>query len=694
MKKLLTICLAAVLLIISHLVKAVTIDFEDAPEGTFTSWTKDGVTFTAVDNGLLQADPNSPAPNGTRGLIGVYPPLPELRADIAGGANYIAVDLGDYDVDTDLLFLEVFDSNDTSLGYIDLLIDAQFEGMETLSLFSPNIAYAIFGARDALLGSSVFADNFTFDTIEIIPLAINEPNGGEILVPGSTYTVTWSGGVPFDYLLVEYTADNGSIWTEVDLAENTGSYEWFVPAEDSNQCLVRISNVSYPSYSDTSDSVFTISDDVDGDGISGSADNCPATYNPMQTDTDGDGLGDLCDPCPADPFNQCDPNGSDAEEIDPNVGGTIETPDGALRIDIEPNDLNAPATISVTRVDWPDPNVDLMLGPHPGWGVALAAYDLEPNVLVFNNPITLTTTLTETSVKNENECDRLGLYARDTNGKFVPIKDANCQSSYEADMKTCTKTCIAEVNCLSIYAMLLPMDWDCRVLGDMTGDGIVDIYDILAMSREWLSTDSIEDIYPPQDEDKVVNYVDFAIVTKKWLEQLPVRFYQNTLNSDPCWYTSGEWAFGQPAGAGGTEFGNPDPNRGCTGLNVYGVNLNGDYSIAVGGPYFLIAGPFDCNNYSNITLRFARWLNTDEAAYVECMVQVKRVDFWFTVWKHTARADITDANWRIEEYDISSLADGRNPVYIRWRYWILPGAFPYSGWNVDDIELWGNPHQQ
>jgi hypothetical protein len=692
MKKLLTICLAAVLLIISHLAKAVTIDFEDAPEGTFSSWTKEGVTFTAVDYGLLMSDPNYLAPNGTRGLIGVNPPLPEIRADIAGGANYVTVDLGDFDVDTDLLFLEVFDSNDTSLGYIDLLNSAEFEGMETLSLFALNIAYAIFGARDALLGSSVFADNFTFDTIEIIPLVINEPNGGEVLVPGSTYIVTWSGGVPFNYLLIEYSTDNGLNWIEVDIVENTGSYEWFVPAENSNQCLVCISDMSYPSFSDTSDSAFTISDDVDGDGIYGSADNCPASYNPLQTDTDGDGLGDLCDPCPADPFNQCDPNGSDANEIDPNVGGTVETPDGVLRIDVELNDLNAPATISVTRIDWPDPNVDLMLGPHPGWGVAVAAYDLEPNVLVFNNPITLTTTLTNTSVKNENECDRLGLYVRDANSKFVPIKDANCQSSYEADMKTCTKTCIAEVNRLSIYAMLLPMDWDCRVLGDLTSDCFVDFYDILVLSREWLTTDSIANIYLPQDVDNVLNYEDFAVLAKKWLEQLPVRFYQNTLNSDPCWPTSGEWAFGQPAGAGGTEFGNPDPNRGYTGLNVYGVNLNGDYSIAVGGPYYLTAGPFDCNNYNNIILRFARWLNTDEPGYVECMVEVSNGGPWIAVWRHTGRAEITDAKWRIEEYDISSIADGQNAVYIRWSYQVLPWAFPYSGWNVDDIELWENPN--
>ena len=38
----------------------------------------------------------------------------------------------------------------------------------------------------------------------------------------------------------------------------------------------------------------------DGDGLIGSADNCPFDYNPAQGDLDGDGVGDVCDNCRAD----------------------------------------------------------------------------------------------------------------------------------------------------------------------------------------------------------------------------------------------------------------------------------------------------------------------------------------------------------------------------------------------------------
>lgn len=48
-------------------------------------------------------------------------------------------------------------------------------------------------------------------------------------------------------------------------------------------------------------------DDLDGDGIMDTGDNCPHVFNPIrpmdsgqQADFDGDGVGDVCDPCPLD----------------------------------------------------------------------------------------------------------------------------------------------------------------------------------------------------------------------------------------------------------------------------------------------------------------------------------------------------------------------------------------------------------
>ncbi|HEX4646845.1 MAG TPA: hypothetical protein VH598_14675, partial [Verrucomicrobiae bacterium] len=38
---------------------------------------------------------------------------------------------------------------------------------------------------------------------------------------------------------------------------------------------------------------------------------------------------------------------------------------------------------------------------------------------------------------------------------------------------------------------------------------------------------------------------------------------------------------------------------------------------------------------------------------------------------------------------MSAIADGQPSVYVRWGYQIGSGAFPYSGWNIDDIEFLG-----
>lgn len=138
------------------------IDFESFPGGDPTSYTVSGATFTGTGGGNLWA---GIGPNGTLGLLAGSSPLEELRADIAGGAISVSVDIGDFDGDSDRLFLEIFDSGGTSLGYTDLVIAPEFVGMQTLSLSAPNIAFAIFGAREALGGSSVYSDNFTYETI-------------------------------------------------------------------------------------------------------------------------------------------------------------------------------------------------------------------------------------------------------------------------------------------------------------------------------------------------------------------------------------------------------------------------------------------------------------------------------------------------------------------------------------------------
>ena len=148
-----------------------TIDFDALSLAGASSYTESGVTFTAPNFS------SQITPNGTLGILEDSSPRNFLRADISGGTSSVSVDLGDYNADSDLLFLDVYDSSNALLGHTEFFIDGAFTGMQTLSLSTPGISYAIFGATGGVGGSSVFADNFTIT-------AIPEPETYAMLLAG------------------------------------------------------------------------------------------------------------------------------------------------------------------------------------------------------------------------------------------------------------------------------------------------------------------------------------------------------------------------------------------------------------------------------------------------------------------------------------------------------------------------------
>ena len=233
-------------------------------------------------------------------------------------------------------------------------------------------------------------------------------------------------------------------------------------------------------------------------------------------------------------------------------------------------------------------------------------------------------------------------------------------------------------------------------IGDLSEDCTIDWSDFALFASCWLDSGCEDPDWcdgADLDHSGEVNWADFAVFAAHWLESAPPElemFYNFSLDVHPGWDTSGQWAFGQPTGGGGAN-GNPDPTSGHTGTNVYGVNLNGNYDTAEGGPYYLTAGPFDCSLHSGVILKFARWLNTDESDYVSSKVEVSTDNSsWDMIWEHTGDP-ITDSIWQVMRHNISSIADRQATVYIRWSYEIRQLlTYPYSGWNIDDIQLWGD----
>jgi hypothetical protein len=234
--------------------------------------------------------------------------------------------------------------------------------------------------------------------------------------------------------------------------------------------------------------------------------------------------------------------------------------------------------------------------------------------------------------------------------------------------------------------------WEPTRAGDFVDPEGIDSRDLKALADNWLATAN-----PPCQSgdltlDTRVDFRDFAVLARWWRQGARKTIYETTLETAPDWQANGQWQFGRPAGRGGSEHGHPDPISGYTGPNVYGVNLNGDYRIAVDGPHYLTAGPFDCSRYHGVKLQFARWLNTDQADFVDATVEVSNDGgSWATVWAYSdTEAELTEDAWTVAVYDIGDMADYQRQVYIRWGYEVFDEeAWAFSGWNIDDISLFG-----
>ena len=167
---------------------------------------------------------------------------------------------------------------------------------------------------------------------------------------------------------------------------------------------------------------------------------------------------------------------------------------------------------------------------------------------------------------------------------------------------------------------------------------------------------------------------------------VPEQVHYWDMNTNPGWTTQGQWAYGTPIGGGG-EHGNNDPTSGATGTKVYGYNLSGDYVNNM-PQYNLTTTAIDCSELSRVSLRFKRYLNVEQPAYDHAYVRVSNNGTtWTTIWENGS--EVTDSSWQSVEYDIADVADGQSTVYVRWTMGTTDSSWLYSGWNVDDVAIWG-----
>jgi hypothetical protein len=170
-----------------------------------------------------------------------------------------------------------------------------------------------------------------------------------------------------------------------------------------------------------------------------------------------------------------------------------------------------------------------------------------------------------------------------------------------------------------------------------------------------------------------------------------VRF---NLETDPGWARSGEWAYGTPQGGGGAAAGGagyPDPTVAATGAKVLGVNLSGNHSVAVTGPDYVTLGPVNLSAVRNTRLRFRQWLNMQPMTFANATIEVSTDGSTWRSLFASGYSGAADDAWRRMEYEIGMVADQQATVYIRWGHQTLASPTAYSGWNLDDIEILGEP---
>ncbi len=165
----------------------------------------------------------------------------------------------------------------------------------------------------------------------------------------------------------------------------------------------------------------------------------------------------------------------------------------------------------------------------------------------------------------------------------------------------------------------------------------------------------------------------------------PQLVYDLPLNTDPGWAMTGPttngWAFGHPVGAGG------DPSNGFTGTNVLGYNLNGTYTNSM-PEYTLTSTPFNCSNLSGVQVKFRRWLGVESSTYDHARFQVStNGTTWTTIWQNVV-GSLIETTWSLQSYDVPQ-GDGQATLYLRWTMGTTDASVVYSGWNIDDIQIYG-----
>lgn len=124
---------------------------------------------------------------------------------------------------------------------------------------NPGTEYRVRAVSSSPSVTDMSDGNFTVTRRLTPSLTILTPNGGETYAVDSMATVEWSATDVTGNVVLKYTVDGGTTWTEMGtVPSQPGQYVWRVPNEVTSQALVRVESATDATVNDASDGVFSI----------------------------------------------------------------------------------------------------------------------------------------------------------------------------------------------------------------------------------------------------------------------------------------------------------------------------------------------------------------------------------------------------------------------------------------------------
>lgn len=173
--------------------------------------------------------------------------------------------------------------------------------------------------------------------------------------------------------------------------------------------------------------------------------------------------------------------------------------------------------------------------------------------------------------------------------------------------------------------------------------------------------------------------------------------WEENFETDTGWVLTGEFEIDAPQGLGG-EHGSGDPEVAFEGTKILGVDLTGlgtqpgDYEPDVPDHGYTAVSPsINCGNHENISMTFKSYLGIEQVQYDHAYIEISNDggSSWQIVWENSVT--VTDDSWSDFTLDISEFANFQPDVKIRFALGVTDGSWFYCGWNVDMLQVTGDP---